>query len=309
MDIEKMKQLGDLYGNHDPDKTPWKDLPDDEKVARCTHQSGMGKLYKLPGGHVKKQPIYCNLCEACYKRNALKLKDRIDGFREQAEKSEGQWRKKTIDDKTEAASFKKRISRNQEGRHFEVAANDSVKDIYVYVIDEPGKDMDKIYGERVDLDRIDYDAMYQQNRSAGKKMSTGKAFKGASSPSKGEDTIRVKIPQFVIEGGKEKEVETILRQTNYIELADTPEKANQLYDFQLKYLIQELEKESIKIIAIDYKFHNYDPDRLMEQWNSNVHYWMSINASYKDNKEAANLDNLSGRLYQKVFGEPEKLLN
>lgn len=310
-DMRALVEYGSLiseHGNYRHKEKKWKDLSEPEKIKACTRQSGQVMTCKMPNGHVDTRPIYCNLCEKCLKANALKLKDKIDRFKEATEKSEtpGQWRKKVVADDTEAKSLKKRISRNQEGRYFEVAASDNTNEVYVYVEDEPGKDMDEIYGEPVSLDEIDHDAMYKANRTTGKKLSTGKAFKGGALPAK-KDTIRVMIPHFILDD-KESKAEKIIRDTNYLELADTPEKAKQLYQFQLKYIIKELKEAGIKILAIDAKFYNFDAKQLLNDWNRNVKYWMSINASLVHEDEG-NMDTLTSRLYQKIFGEPEMLPN
>jgi hypothetical protein len=287
--LETMREAGQKFGGYKHDKRRWRDLSDEEKKATCTRTSGKYGLRKKLDGLVERVPLHCNLCEKCYAANAKKLKDKVGAIAEHVSDKPGQWRKKVVDEETEAQSLKKHIKRNQAGRHMELACDQpGQSEIWCYVEDEPGKDMDEIYGEVASPKDIDFDALYERNRSTGKKMSVGKAFKrGSAGSKKDEDTMRVQQYEIIVKDvGRQDEAEQIIHQVNYIEEASTAEKVEQLYTYQIKFIIKALEEVGIEIAAINSYFYNIAKQDIINQWNMNVKHWMSINASLPKDKEA-----------------------
>lgn len=305
--LEAMREAGEKFGGYKHNKRRWRDLSDEEKIATCTHNSGRYGLRKKLSGLVERVPLHCNLCEHCYKANAKKLKDKIGAIAGHVSDQPGQWRKKVVDEETEAQSLKKHIKRNQEGRHIELACDQpGQSEVWCYVEDEAGKDMDKIYGEPANPDDIDFDALYERNRSTGKKMSVGRAFKRSGAGVKSGDTIRIQQYEIIVKDvGQQNEAEKIIHQVNYIEEADTAEKVERLYAYQLKFILKALEEAKIEIAAINSYFYNMAKQDAVNQWNMNVKHWMSINASLVLGKEAnVDIRDDPGRLVFPKTSEP-----
>jgi hypothetical protein len=264
-------------------------LTDEDKKRLCTRNSGIFGIAKQVSGHVKVHPVNCNLCAKCYEANTLKLKVRVESIKNMAEESEkpGQWRRKIVDEGTEAQSLKKRIKRNQGDTRFEITSGEPGKsEVWSYIEDEPGKDMDEIYGEVADPNDIDFDDLYRRNRETGKSFSVGSAYKKKGAKPKKEDTERLPIPEIIVKDvTRQDEAANIIEKTNYIELANTPEEAKRLFIYQFRFILKELERVNIEIAAIKMNYYNMAKETLLDEWNSNVNYWMSINASKSKNRE------------------------
>jgi hypothetical protein len=162
--------------------------------------------------------------------------------------------------------------------------------------------MDEAYGEPADLNKINFKELYERNRSTGKKLSTGKAFKKSSPVGKKQDTERLIIPEIHIKDvARQDEAEKIIRGTNYVQLAKDADEARRLHIFQFKYILRELKKANIEVAAIKMRFYNMAKEELLQSWNFNVRNWMSVDASLLDNQEG-NTDNEvdTSRLYHKI---------
>lgn len=279
---------------------------DDQKMELCTRNSGLFGLIKVIDGRVKFFPRNCNKCEKCLEANTIKLKERVAGFKNIAEngEKEGQWRRKIVNEGTEAESLKKRIKRNQDDTRFECASSDSGKsEVWTYVKDEPGKNMDEIYGEAADPDTIDFDDLYKRNRSTGKKLTIGSAFKSKLAAPKKEDTERLTVPEIIIKDvSQQNEAARIIEQTNYVQEAKDANHAIRLYTYQFKYILQELKAANIEIAAIKLNYFNVAKDEILEGWNENVKFWMSMNASMPKGVEA-NTD-ITAHLHFPIEYEP-----
>jgi hypothetical protein len=302
--IQEAEDIAYLYGSQVTKERRWRDWTNEEKIAGCYYQTGIMANKKVVNGDVIVTPLTCNLCEKCYQANALKLKNKVKSIAEDIEKSSlnGNWRMKVVDKKTEAQSLKKRIVRNQESRHFEVAADEDGKsEVWSYVIDEPGKDMDKIYGAVNSPLERDFNQLYERNRSTGKKMSVGKAFRKPVAPQKNENKLKVLIPQVIVKDqSRQSETETIMERTNLVQEAKTAQEVVQLYLLQFKYIMLELKRAGIEIAAVKFTYSFIPEKQLMEDWNKNVRKWrwLSDDASYtKDNDLFTDIDiDLTSRL-------------
>jgi hypothetical protein len=313
--IAAMAEAGEIHGiNFKHNEQDYEELSQEKKVELCSRRSGNFGIRKLVNGQVERVPRYCNHCEDCYKANALKLKGKVEVIDAmiQEEMPDGQWRKKIVEPDTEAQSLKKHIKRNQGGRHIEIACTDNPgkAEVWCYVQDEPGRNMDEIYGETSDLEEIDFDALYRENRRSGKKMSTGGAFRKPSGVKK-EDTIRVVIPEILIkDSARQDEAEEIMRRTNFIEEADTPEVANKLYIYQFRLILQELKKANIEITAIKASFFNMTKEDLLNDWNGNVRYWLMLSGDgplLKNNED--NLDITDHLIFPKTTEKGQPIVN
>jgi hypothetical protein len=289
------------------DKLDTKKWTDEQKKQACPRNNGRGysraqkkaNIRKLWNGDTYVSPRYCNMCEGCYKHHAKELKEKMDYMDAKAahdtkENGGGHWRKAIVEDDKEAKALKKKVSRNQESRHVEFAAEaPDHNEVWTYVDDnepEPEK-----YGEAADPENIDFDSVYKRNRETGKKFSTGKAFRSPVSATN-QDTIRIIIPEVVVDMVDADKAEKIMRETNYIKEANDAKDAQLAYADEFKYVLLELEKEGIKILAVDHAHYNIAPDRLLEEWNRKCKYWVSINAPLPLNSSDAKVD-IANRLY------------
>jgi len=288
--IQAMVNAGEIWGGYRHRQSVWKFLTAEEKMQYCTHQSGYTQIAKMPDGSIAYYPQYCNICPKCLAANVRQLREKVEGKVNHIENKidDGQWRKKTLAAGAEADSFKKRVNRNQDKRHMEYAlpGSDDAYEIWTYVEDEPGKDLDEIYGPVSDPGEIDFEAVYNNNRQTGKKFSFGSGLSNSSDAPKDEDTIRILIPGIIVAAKDEDKATDIIDQTNYLELAETPEHAALLYQFQIKYIEQHLKAAGIEIKAIYANFYNIARQKLLDGWNGNVKYWMSVKASIKIGVEA-----------------------
>lgn len=296
----------DREGKPDYEKI-WTDA---QKMTVCPLNGGAGYgIIKTYDGDTSTTPMYCNLCPGCFARHAKQLKQKmdIDQGIAQHNKLNGHWRRKIVDEGKEAQSLKKRIKRNHDGAHCEFAAQETGKnEVWSYVENEPDKteqEMAEIYGERANPDKIDWDAVYRRNRETGKKMSVGKMFKKPSAANDDKaETIRVALPEIVIEDkDRTKEANTIVRRTNYLEETDDPQKVIELYTYQFHLILKELDQADITVKAIRVNYRNIKPNKLVEDWNKNVKWWMSINAPLDTNDSGAFMDidiELNKYLYQ-----------
>lgn len=284
-----------------------------KKIDNCPRNgaSNFG-IRKGFNGLAERIPHYCNHCNGCYEANTLKLKIKVEAIAERVleERPDGQWRKKIVNDDKEAKSLKKRLKRNQGGNHLELACTDSSGkvEVWAYVESEPDKDetaMEAAYGETGDPTKdIDFDALYKKNRSTGKKLSTGSGFRKSGVAPKKSDTERVILPDILIKDiSRLDEAEEIITNTNFIELAETPDKAKRLYLYQFKFLLKELKAANIEIAAIKLNFFNMSKSDILNDWNMNVQYWMSINNPQSKNS-GAKVDT-SRLVYPKVYKKPD----
>jgi hypothetical protein len=293
-----------------PDTKKW---TDEQKMQACPRNGGSGyvrgkkkaNIRKMPSGDTLILPRYCNICEGCYKHHAKELKERMDYMDAYAEHHSkenggGHWRKAIVEDDKEVKALKKRISRNQDGRPVEFAAEvPDHNEVWTYVDnDEPEPEK---YGEEANLDDIDFDAVYKRNRQSGKKFSTGKAFKSSATPSS-QETIRIIVPEIVVDIVDADKAERIIRETNYIQEANDATDAQIAYTDEFKHILIELEKEGVEVLAVDNSYYNIAPERLLEDWNRKCKYWMSINAPLDSNDSGAKVD-IANRLY---FPDKEK---
>jgi hypothetical protein len=290
-----------------------KDLTKEDKMRLCTHQSGHYGIIKLINGRTKKVPRHCNHCKACYRVNAKKLQDKVEAISANAQEAipNGQWRKKIVNEETEAQSLKKHIKRNQDSRHLEMACSEPGKsEIWAYVEDEPGKDMNEVYGEVAQPEDINFDDLYALNRETGKKLSKGSAFKSSGTGAKKEDTERVLMPEIIIkDASRQREAEDIIYETNYIEKAIDAPHAARLYAYQFKFILKELERANIKIAAIRRNYYNMAKDELLADWNGNVKYWqMSVNTPLSKDSEVKT-DNVSRLVFPEVYEKSEPVVN
>lgn len=299
--LAAMREAGEKYSSTHKhgEKDYEKELAKEDKIRLCTHQSGIYGYRKLVNGLVQAVPRYCNYCEKCHSANAGKLKDKIDFIAQRTKEvmPNGKWRKKTVDEGTEAQSLKKHIKRKQDGRHLELACEPGKSEVWTYTMDEPGKDMDEVYGEPAELEDIDFDDLYAKNRSSGKKVSTGAAFRNSGSPLEKEDTERVLINEVLVkDASRQAEAEKIMHETNYVEIAEDADHAKRLYIYQFKFILKELKKAGIEIAAIKATFYNMSRDDLLRDWNNNVNYWMSIFAPLPSLNSEAKMDIDTSRL-------------
>ncbi len=287
-------------------------LTDEDRKRLCTRNSGLFGMSKGIDGYVKMHPLNCNKCEKCIEANTLKLKDRVEGIVsiEDASDKLGQWRCKIVDEGTEAQSLKKHIKRNQNDTRFDCTSSEPGKrEIWAYIEDEVGKDMDKVYGEVSDPKSIDFKALYARNRESGKSFSVGSAYKKKGLGVKKGDTERLQIPQIIVKDvSRQDEAEDIIHKTNYVELAGTPEKAKKLYTYQFKFVLKELKKANIEIAAIKMTYYNMAKEQLLEEWNTNVRYWMSISSSKPKNK-GGEVDSTTHLIFPKSSKKNEPVVN
>lgn len=295
--IAAMLEAGEKYSaNVNTGNRPdYEKLTKEDKIKLCTRNNSANfGIAKMIDGTCRVMPRNCNQCEACYKANAEKLRDKIGAIsaKAQEEAPDGQWRKKIVDENTEAASLKKHIKRNQSSRHIEIACDIPGKSIiWSYIEDEQDRNMNEIYGTVANPDDIDFDKLYAQNRKSGKKLSTGAAFRKSGVGPKKKDTERVTIPEILLkDNSRQREAEEIIHATNYIELAETAADAIRLYNYQFKFILRELEKAGIEIAAIKMNFYNMAKEEILTGWNGNVKYWMSVYPTLLPKDEAGNLD-------------------
>ncbi len=262
---------------------------DEQKMEWCTRNSGKRSMAKMIGGQVKLIPRYCDKCPKCLEANTLKLKNRIEGFKNIAENSEkqGVWRMKIVNEGNEADALKKRIKRNQDDIRFDCTSPELGKvEVWAYVENEPGKDMDEVYGKQANPDDIDTDDLYTRNRKEGKKLSTGSGLKPEPAMAEKQDTLRLPVPEIIIkDAARQNEAATIIEQTNYVEKAKDAAHAVRLYTYQFKYILKELEKANIEIAAIRLSYFNMAKTEILDGWNENTEFWMSMFNSIPKNIE------------------------
>ena len=268
----------------------------EKKIANCSRKVANFGIRKGFNGLTERIPRYCNYCEECYENNTLKLKTRVETIVEQVleEKPEGQWRKKIASNDREAKSLKKRIKRNQEGNHLELACTDNSGkvEIWSYVENEPDKDdlaMENAYGKSGvnPVEEIDFNALYKKNRSTGKKLSTGSGFRKSPAGVKKTDTERVILPDILVKDvSRIEEAEEIIKNTNFIKVAKDADEAKRLYLYQFKFILKELKAANIEIAAIKLNFFNMAKSDILNDWNMNVQYWMSTNNPQSKNSGA-----------------------
>lgn len=294
--LKEMIEAGEMYdSNFITRESRWGKLNDTEKIATCTYQTGIKSFKKMVNGEVIRTPLYCNLCEKCYQANTFEIEQKIKDISESIKKDlpDGQWRMKTVEQDTEAKSLKKRIKRNQEGRHIELASEQSGKsDMYIYVENEPDKSEEEIeqaYGKSVNLEEIDFNKLYKRTREQGKKVSTGSAFRKPVAPKKEkEEKEKVLTPQVIIKDkNQQNEAEQIFEQVNYMQKAETGAEVIQLFLLQFKYIMKELEKAGIKIAAVRFSYIYMTEKQLLDDWNKNIEKWewLSTNTSLPKNNE------------------------
>lgn len=280
--IKEMIEAGEMHDSSFITKEPrWGKWTDEQKIAGCYHQTGILGMKKIVNGEVIFIPFTCNLCEKCYQANALKIEEKIKGISEGIKKDlpDAQWRMKTVDEDTEAESLKKRIKRNQDGRHIELASEQQGKsDMLVYVENEPGKskeEMEAAYGKPVNPDEIDFDKLYKRTREQGKKVSTGKAFrKLVVSKKDKEEKERVLIPQVAVKNKTDQKMaETIFEQVNLVQKAETGKEVIRLHLLQFKYIMKELEKANIPVAVVKFTYTYMTEEQLLADWNENVRKW------------------------------------
>jgi hypothetical protein len=313
--LAAMVEAGEKYSNklNTGGKPDYEKLTTEDKIKLCTRNNSANfGIAKMIDGSVRVTPRHCNHCKACYKANAEKLRGKVGAIAVRAEEEtpNGQWRKKIVNEDTEASSLKKHIKRNQDGRHIEMACDAPGKsEVWAYIEDEPGKDMDEIYGEVSDLEAVDFDKLYALNRETGKKMSTGSGFRKSGSAPKKKDTERIVIPEILLkDNARNGEAENIMHRTNYIEEATTVEQAIRLYNYQFKFILKELEKANIEIAAIKLNFFNMAKEEILTGWNNNVKYWMSIYPPLLKDK-GGNADNNPHLVYPKSSKPSEPVAN
>jgi hypothetical protein len=235
------------------------------------------------------------MCSGCYKAHSQELKERMEGFDNKVKNTvkDGHWRKKTVNE-DEAKTLKKQVSRKQESRHVEFACEaPDKKEVWSYV-DNDTEDLE-YYGEAADPAEIDFDKVYENNRSTGKKFSTGKAFKAAPAAPK-QETERIIMPGILVDQEDADKTAKIVQDTNYIEQAKDFKGAIELYAYQFKFVLKELEKEGIEVIAVNHNYRNVVPEKFLKDWNEGRKYWMSINAPHDSSSSGANIDK-PNRLY------------
>jgi hypothetical protein len=236
------------------------------------------------------------MCSGCYKAHSQELKERMEGFDNKAKNTvkDGHWRKKTVEDDKEAKALKKQISRKQGNRHVEFACEaPGQNEVWSYV-DNAAEDPE-YYGEAADPAEIDFDKVYENNRSTGKKFSTGKAFKSSPAAPK-QETERIIMPGILVDQNDADKAAKIVQDTNYLEEARDFKDAIELYAYQFKFILTELEKEGIEVIAVNHNYRNVIPDKFLKDWNEGRKYWMSIYAPHGLNGGGANTDK-PNRLY------------
>lgn len=292
--LKEMIEAGEMYDSSFVTKEPrWGKGTDEEKIASCFHQTGIKSFKKIVNGEMIRTPLHCNLCEKCYTMNTEQIAQKIKGISESVKKDlpDGQWRMKVVDEDTEAKSLKKRIKRNQNGRHIELASEQQGKsDMWIYVEDESGKsekEMEDAYGKLANPDEIDFDKLYKRTRKRGRKVSTGSAFREPAAPKTKEEKEKVLVPQVIIKDKtRQNETERIFEQVNYIQEAETVQEVIRLFLLQFKYIMKELEQAGIQVAAVKYSYTYMTEEQLLEDWNKNVRKWewLSTNTSLpKDN--------------------------
>lgn len=294
------------------DEQDYEKWDQEKKVANCSRRVANFGIRKGFNGLTERIPRYCNHCKECYKANTLKLKTKVEAIAERVleEHLDGQWRKKIVNDDKEAKSLKKRLKRNQGGNHLELACTDNSGkvEVWAYVESEPDKDeaaMEAAYGETGDPTKdIDFDSLYKKNRSTGKKLSTGSGFRKSGVAPKKSDTERVILPDILIKDtSRLDEAEEIIQNTNFIKVATSADEAKRLYLYQFKFVLRELKAANIEIAAIKLTFFNMAKADMLNDWNMNVNYWMSINNPQSKNS-GAKVDT-SRLVYPKTYKKPD----
>lgn len=282
-------------------KKRWKDKSDEEKMRDCTQNTGQHSFRKLPNGHIQVVPINCNLCPACFALKTGELKARVDEAVNDAKKfmPDGKWYKKTVERGTESDSLKKKINRNQHGRHMEIINPDDETKMDVYALINENK-TNSDYGEYQEAppnETIDFKKTYELKRKTKTKLSFGKGLKKLAPASKKENEakIQVALHDIKVEAGREDEAKRIIEATNYLEEADTAEKAHRLFLWQFRFILRELQLAGIAVSFIRISYVNMTEAQLLADWNSNVKFWMSVDSSFSLDGEAEKPD--TDRLY------------
>lgn len=297
--LKAMKQAGEIGSintiHHKEQKyDKWDDA---KKIEYCTRKTNLFGIRKGLNGLTEWIPRNCNNCPLCFAANSLKLKVKVDKAIEKAKEDlpDGQWRKKVVTGQ-EAKSLKKRIKRNQSGRHIEAACTDGSgnTEVWSYTESENGKDtvaMDSAYGEAANPEDIDFEALYKENRSTGKKLSTGSSFRQSSPETKKSDTERVLLPDIIIkDAARTEEAEKIINDTNFIQIARSSGEAVKLYLYQFQFILKELEEAGIKIAAIKMNYFNIAKSDVLNSWNMNIQYWQMYTDSPLPKDNGAKVD-------------------
>ncbi len=285
MDVVEQEDKKLRYGQRS-----WKYYTREEKIASCHHKTGYFLLSKALNGDIRKQPLYCNLCEDCFKRHAEDHAIKFEGAAKRAKKAHpgGVWRKKIVEVGKEADALKKRISRNQSSNHMEIACDEGNVTIWTLTVDEPGKDNNEIYGEPANPDEIDWNEVYEENRRSGRKVSYGGDLRKKSSVAGGETVEKVKVPQpqILVEKGQQEKAEDILYRTTYMKEAETSEDMVKNLHNQFYHIIDNLKKAGINILAVKDVYISLPVEKALLEYNKNVRGWqMSKDASLgKDNE-------------------------
>jgi len=284
------------------------------QMALCTYQSGASAIYKKFDGSSGKKPFWCYICPKCLQKQADGHQKKFNEAESIARKNkpDGQWRMKLVDkNSTEGDSLKKRISRNQQSSYMTVDSIDhpGKEEIWSFAENEPGKDthaMDTTYGS-ANTPAMNFDKINRQNKITGSKITYAK---GIRPPSKGpgeKDTVKMMVPEAIIKSEEDqKRAESIIKNTNLLELATDAKNAQHLIILQFQYILIQLEKENIPVEAVRDGFYNINEEELLRQWNDNVNGCLSLYNALLEKGEALTTDMLEmvKRFYQPI--SPEK---
>jgi hypothetical protein len=254
----------------------WKDYTREEKMASCNHRTGHFLLSKALNGDVKAQPLYCNLCPECYARHAEDHKIKFEAAAKRAKKKrpKGVWRKKIVQEGKEAGALKKRISRNQGSNHMEIAHSENNVTIWTLTVDEPGKNMNEIYGRPANPDEIDWNEVYEENRRSGRKVSYGGDLRKKNATPK-EETKKVKVPtpQVIVPKSQQKMAEDIIYRTTYMKEAETSEELVKNLHSQFYRIINNLKAANINVLAVKDVYISMPAKESLKEYNKNIKSW------------------------------------
>jgi hypothetical protein len=272
----------------------FKDWTLKEKKASCYHVTGMFLTGKSLDGNFSRQPLYCNLCEHCYERKALKHEENFITIAEKAKQRhpDGVWRKKVVSAGKEAGALKKRISRNQDKMHMEIACTETTEEIWTLAIDEPGKNMDEIYGEPANPNEIDWHKVYEENRRNGSKVSYGTGLKPRVVSGEKEEKVKVPQPQLIVKAQDQKKAQDIVYRTNYMKEAETIEGVTKGLHTQFYRIMDNLRAANINVLGVKDVWVSVSTEKAIKDWNSNIKSWqqskeMSNDPSLVKDKEGS----------------------
>ncbi len=270
----------------------WKDWPVEKKKANCYHANGQSFWGIDLEGNLTRQPIYCNLCEDCFKRKTEAHKEKFETIAAEAKQKhpDGEWRMKIVSKGKEAGALKKRISRNQDKNHMELAISKDELAIWTFVTkDEPGKNLDKIYGNTGNpINDISWRESYNVNREIGSKVSFGSGLKKrAVSGDEKEEMVKVPQPKLIVAKAQEKTAKDILYRTALVKEAKTIEDVTKGIHTNFYKTIDNLKATNIEVLGIKETFISISPQKAIKKWNRNVKSWqMSKDASKSIDGEA-----------------------